>query len=735
MRILVTGGCGFIGSFVAERFYKEGHQVWIIDNLSTGQRSNLTFSPTCYEMNVEDARCEEVFKSGKFDVVVHLAAQVDVETSVRSPQQDAQANIMGLLNMLRLSKAYGVKKFIFASSAAVYGSEGEIPLNEHAEQNPVSPYGIHKWFGEHYCQKWSELYELPTLCFRFSNVFGPRQGNSGEGGVVSIFIQRMLRNEQLIVYGDGGQTRDFIYVEDVADAIYRASDSYLHGVYNLSTTTETSIVQLIDHLADNHPIPHVIHKQPREGDIYRSSLDNSRLKRDLEWVPLYSVQEGLQKTFAWFQTNAQETEHRSNHPTKSTLLQRRSSMRQPWLPLLENMIAFLLVALLTLYPATWIQHLSLDFTLIYITLIGIIYGSRQAMIAVGLSTLLYFAHLNEEGREWVSLLFDTEVLFDVSMYLLLGLVLGFTTDKRLQQLRLAEQRIETQEERYTFLKKVFDDTSEMKDALERNMVNSKDSIGRLYRIVTEMESLEPEKVMTSAVSVLEQMLETDAVAIYAVSTGDYLRLRVHSKKERAWLKSLQLHDNHDIERVVYKQTPWFNRELNPNSPMMVAPVVFEGETIAIVTVYEMPFERMNPYAENAFRIAVDMFSKSLGRALQYSDAVRTDRYITGTQLLRRFAFEQMLSQKQEAKRKHHVPYVLIKIEGLGLDWKDWGARIVGALRDTDYVGTEQGDSVMALLSNTDESEVETVRARINQLGLTTRVIVEPDWQSREKVYG
>jgi nucleoside-diphosphate-sugar epimerase len=303
MKVLVTGGYGFIGSFVAERFFKEGDEVYIIDNLSTGNKDNVKFKHKFYQLNVEDQTCEGVFQSNRFDVVIHLAAQVNVGTSMVNPYLDSQSNILGLTNILQLSTKYGVEKVVFASSAAVYGLNDDIPLKEDALCEPLSLYGINKWVGELYCKKWTEMFGVDTLCYRFSNVFGPKQGTVGEGGVISIFINNVLEGQPLQVFGDGEQTRDFIYVEDVAYAIYRGVEYDLKGVYNLSTNTETSVNDFIYTLGNLEDIKEVIYKEPKQGDIKFSRLENTKIKQDLEWEPLHNFQSGLEKTYDWFKNN------------------------------------------------------------------------------------------------------------------------------------------------------------------------------------------------------------------------------------------------------------------------------------------------------------------------------------------------------------------------------------------------------------------------------------------------
>jgi UDP-glucuronate decarboxylase len=299
MKILITGGLGFIGSHVAERFHKEGNQIFIIDNLSTGNPDNLQIPYKYYELYVESTDCEDIFKTQQFDIVVHLAAQIDVSISMDNPYLDAKSNILGLNNMLYLSHKYLVKKFIFASSAAIYGLNENVPLVEENLGNPLSPYGINKYLGEYYCKKFNEIYGLNTQSFRFSNVYGPRQGIIGEGGVVSIYLERIFKDQDLIIYGDGNQTRDFIYV---ADAIYHSVDVEYKDVLNLSTNTEKSVNQLIEIFKELHPVKNIIHHETRKGDIYRSSLDNTKIKHTLDWAPKYSLEDGIKRTYEWFST-------------------------------------------------------------------------------------------------------------------------------------------------------------------------------------------------------------------------------------------------------------------------------------------------------------------------------------------------------------------------------------------------------------------------------------------------
>ncbi|MCA0756650.1 NAD-dependent epimerase/dehydratase family protein [Paenibacillus sp. N4] len=300
MKVLITGGYGFIGSHVADRFHEEGCEISVIDNLITGSRDYIPFPHKSYPLSVEDPECEEIFLSERFDAVIHLAAQVSVSESVHNPRLDTESNVLGLVHMLHLSQKYKAGKFIFASSAAVYGTNPALPLTESESCDPISPYGISKWTGEIYCRKWTELYGLDTACLRFSNVYGPKQGNAGEGGVVSVFMNRMMEGKPLHIHGDGEQTRDFIYAGDVADAVFRAAGSGLRGIYNLSANAECSVNSLITVLKELHGTVDVRHAEARPGDIRHSLLSNDKISRELNWSPRYGMEEGLKRTYAWF---------------------------------------------------------------------------------------------------------------------------------------------------------------------------------------------------------------------------------------------------------------------------------------------------------------------------------------------------------------------------------------------------------------------------------------------------
>lgn len=725
MNVLITGGYGFIGSFAAERFYKEGHQVYIIDNLITGQKSNVTVPHKFYQLNVEDKKCEEIFRSISPDVIVHLAAQVDVVTSIKRPHLDTQSNILGLVNMLQCAQKFGVSKFIFASSAAVYGPYDQVSLTEDLVGNPVSPYGINKKLGEYYCEKWKELYDLNTLSFRFSNVYGPKQGSRGEGGVVSIFMERLRDGKEISVYGDGTQTRDFIYVEDLVDGIYRGANSAVTGVYNLSTNNQTSVNQLIEVLSGLKEVGKVNYLQPREGDIYKSSLSNTRIKKDLDWVPIFSLEEGVARTHEWFEQSQQVSQSKPIKETNANKNRWRSILK----PYVENVLAFTLVAVLTIFGSEFLMHTSVDFKLIYVILLGIVYGTKQSALSAGLASALYVFENLSNGREWVFFLYDPEALFVIAMYLFFGLIVGFVSDKSRRDNARINSELETIKEKYSFLKEIYSDTRTVKEELQRQLINSKDSIGRIHGVIRTLESLEPEEIVTSSVSVLSNLLEVERISIYSVNNSEFLRLMIKSNAPDFNLpKTIKVSEHPYIQEVLSKGKVFVNRGMEPELPMLVAPILHEDLIVALVAVYDPTFSKLSLSFENTLKVSVELISGSLSRAFKYVGITRDDRFVEETPVLKPSVFLQVLESKSVAKQQYNNDFVLLEVAQDGVPLKKLSEQISTALRDSDYLGMIK-DNLVLLLSNSNAREADFVIKRLSRNGILTRVM------SEEEAYG
>ncbi len=307
MKILVTGGAGFIGSHLVPKLIKERHDAFVLDNLYSGSKKNLPADTRLFVTDINSPDVLPIFEQEQFDAVVHLAGQTMVNVSMEQPVFDAKENIVGSLNLLEAARKTGVKRFVFASSAAVYGDveESLLPLAETLPTRPMSCYGLSKATVEKYIRLYHDMYGLEYAILRFANVYGERQGDSGEGGVVSIFAKQTANNQNIRIYGDGEQTRDFIYAGDVADAIIAAlTASTANDIYNISTQRETSINEMfaiLREIADKKI--NVSHDLARPGDIRRSMLSNKNAAAKLGWQPQTSLKDGMKKLYDYLRLN------------------------------------------------------------------------------------------------------------------------------------------------------------------------------------------------------------------------------------------------------------------------------------------------------------------------------------------------------------------------------------------------------------------------------------------------
>ena len=304
MNILVTGGAGFIGSHLVRHLLAKGEQVTALDNLSTGLAENLPPEAKLVEMDILDEELPKVVAAGAFDAIVHLAAQTMVDTSIKDPLLDTRENLLGTVHVLEAARTANVKRVIFASTAAAYGDvkEDDLPVREAQPTEPMSFYGLSKLSVEKYLEMYRKIYGMEYVVLRFANVYGERQGDGGEGGVISIFAKAVAEGRDITIYGDGEQTRDFVYAGDIAEGILAAlRTEEVNAAYNLSTQTETSLRELVSLLAEirgREIVPK--YGAEREGDIYKSMLSNSRARRGLDWQPATTLAEGLRRTYEYF---------------------------------------------------------------------------------------------------------------------------------------------------------------------------------------------------------------------------------------------------------------------------------------------------------------------------------------------------------------------------------------------------------------------------------------------------
>jgi UDP-glucose 4-epimerase len=302
-KILVSGGAGFIGSTLVDKLISEGHQLVVLDNLASGKKDYINPQAKFYEVDICSKEVTDVFMIEKPEIVYHLAAQIDVRISVSDPVFDNKINAAGSLNILENCRQNNVKKFIFVSTGgAIYGEAEEIPTTESAPTYPLSPYGIHKLTTEKYCMFYREVYGLDYTILRFANIYGPRQYKGGEAGVVSIFIEHAVTGKPCFINGDGLQTRDYVYVDDVVAALSKAKEVIYQGEINIGCAKEITVLDIVSAIKEAGIDFAPEHAPAKPGEQRRSCLSYDLAKKILNWEPQVDIKEGVRRTLEWTKT-------------------------------------------------------------------------------------------------------------------------------------------------------------------------------------------------------------------------------------------------------------------------------------------------------------------------------------------------------------------------------------------------------------------------------------------------
>jgi UDP-glucose 4-epimerase len=312
MNVLLTGGAGFIGSHIADHLLAAGHQVFVIDNLTSGRRSNVPDGAQFVEMDIRSDEVAKLWAEHNFDTMIHFAAQINVRSSVEDPKNDCDNNLMGILNLLEAGHRHGLKRVVFAGSGgAAFDDNVPFPTPETQPGMPMSQYGVAKIASEHYLRVYRAAYGIEFTVMRIGNAYGPRQNPHGEAGVIAIFAQKLLAGETPAIYGTGLQTRDYVFCKDLARLAVIALDNMNDRIYHAGTGVETNVVQLFEAIRDAVGTDIEVDFQPaKAGEVMRSCLDSSRAKEELNWSPQVSLQEGIGETVDFFRRQVNDPDAR-----------------------------------------------------------------------------------------------------------------------------------------------------------------------------------------------------------------------------------------------------------------------------------------------------------------------------------------------------------------------------------------------------------------------------------------
>lgn len=710
MKVLITGGYGFIGSYVAEKFFKEDYEIIIIDDLSSGQKSNVSIPHTAYTFAADNDNCTEVFRIHNIDIVVHLAHTDTSSFFIHDNKQSNIANISGLINILSLSAQYKVKKFLLISDIKVYGDKQEL-ITENTTPTPNSQVGLNKLAEEMYCLHWQKLYGLSSIILRLSTVYGPRQGKNSISELLTKVLADNLTNSRSNI--DELSSADYIYITDVTEAIYRAAIAIMpEKIINVTQGQEIK-PQTIVNLLKNFSQPNSISNNFIE--YVSASVNNSLCCSRLAWSPRHTFAEGLRFTYDWYRQLPAQT----NLPENSKVW---TKFKQQVFPYIENLILFSIVATITLFSTDRSpinRDIGLDYSFVYITIMGLLYGKSQSILATILAIALLFYSRILNGADFVSLIYQTKPMFHMAIYLLIGVLTGYITDNhqmRLQNMKITLDNFST---RYKFLEKLYLEIIEIKNKLYNQLINSSDSIGRLYSIVQKLDSVEAEYIYTAATEVTMEIMDVQQVAIYTLGKNKYyLRQKIKSPQASAnLLKSLKIDSSPYLQAIMQEHKIFVNKNLEPDLPDMAAPVVCNNQVIAVIQIYNLPFEKLDLHHETLFKITSKLIADALGKAYLFERSIQDKKYISNTRILLPAEFTKILKEveKRALSKEQFTIFKVIQDETTNLQSiSDILDRII---REEDFIGLNCNDDVNILLMDIAEEFVGKVQTRIESAGI------------------
>jgi len=603
-----------------------------------------------------------------------------------------------------------------------------VPFRETDEPEPVTPAGMSNYVKEYYCRKWSELFKLESLCIRASNIYGP--GDNRSRGVISTFIENILNRKRLTINGYGTQTRDFIYVGDFADALYRAvADPKCTGTINISTNTECSINDLADILSRLYKVKRMDHKNSYKISINHSRLDNSRIKRT-GWKPAYNIENGLKQTYAWY-----EEQNRSRGKRYSPGIRIKKAFNyfpRQALAYIENIIIFLILVFMQynhLFLGLYSSELALDYSFVYIAIMGILWGQRQAYLSMTLSSILFIGSSLLAGTDIISFIYAPGNLLRLAAYVLIGIITGYSIERKNRDLELKNYALKNLTKKYEFLNEVYTETRIVKDELQNQIIATEDSFGVIYSIVQEVNSLEIEKVFAASIDAIERIMKTNSVSIYTVSTNkelDFLRLKTRSNSLKGRVpNSINVSKYQEFKEVISSKSLLVNHKLTPGIPFIMAPVLDNKDVVAIVSLHEVPFENLTMHYENLFQTVVSLISNALKRAYFFEASLRDKRYIPDTRILNPDTFEKILDEVRKKEEDLGMNYSLLIISPAGHEsLQKLSDTILETIRDNDYMGISNNKKIYILLSNTQHSYAQIVIDRLLSRGIKSSIITK-----------
>lgn len=709
MRILFVGNGDIAGKYIANRLYKEGHKIYLLTQNEQDVPWDEHVKGHIYKSSLTSNRCKNVFKGNSIDIVIFMTGEYRDKWG-EYIGYSYESMIPNLTNILRISYECKVKQFIFLSSTELDSLEDLPPILTDLKS------------GELLCESFSNYYNLPLLTLRISTVYG--EGKFDKLGFTGNVMRKMINEETLKYLVHEESSVDLIYGEDLGDAVFRGIMERKLGKYHLGSGNSISFKTYLECIAIVCEYKETIYytKEVSKKSININTTDN-HFKEELGWVPMHHFLENGQVVLEAIKiensTNGLEKEKKySKNSSKGKTSKIKNMIRS----LLENIALFIIASLLLRYTSNSSSFRFVDIRLVYVAIISSIYGLKQGLIATILACISYGYSIAKSGVDLAYLVYSIETWTPYIMYLIVGATIGYASDKKTDDKDIMKDENQILSEKYDFLKEVYLDVCDVKDQLQRQIVISKNSFGRVYDIIKELDTFKPELIFFKTVNILEDIMESDEVSIYTVNPEylTYARLMANSVSLAGTLPgSLNLDELPELKKSIEKKQLYVNKNLLENYPAYAAPILDEDKVIALVMIQHVDFNKFTIFYQNLLQIVVGMVQNNLVRAFVYNQDSYEKRYIKGTEIFKPDQFLEHLKIMESAKEKIKLFYLVMRVriaDNQEIDMVEFSKNIKALLRTTDFMGSDEYGDYYIVFMQTDENNIELLTNRFKNAG-------------------
>ncbi|WP_300260111.1 NAD(P)-dependent oxidoreductase [Clostridium sp.] len=672
-KLLIVGKQNALIEAIAHRFSKEGFKIVIISNTFKNSKFRI------FKENLDDNKYKHIFKRNSFKCVIYL---------------DYFEDINKLNKLLKFSSSYKVRNFIRITD-----------FIKDSESN-----NIYASLSHSICSIFRDYFtnSMNITNLRLPIIYGEGLAEDFVDKNIFIIMDNLIKGKD-ILYDDTLERR-YIHVNDASETAYLSFKYSLNDKYTISSNYSLSLNDLSNILKGN---TYYLNINQYLNNSYQSNFsDNTKFKEK------YSILKELPIIYERYKNNVNASKKiKSNKYKKLKIFLKHSK------PYVENIVLFIIVYLISkmISPVNSVFYF-LDIKLIYIIVIGILYGSKQSLIATFLSCALLIVQSLDRGISIVSILVLNESLIQLLTYVLIGVYVGYVSDFKNVQIKTLKNENKKQEDEYDFLEDLYNKTYNEKKELEEKVISSKDSFGKIYSVVKKLDSLQPQYILKSSIDILEEFLDSNRIAIYTLK-NNFLRLNVKSNNE-----DFKPTNNIDFDKLnivkdhIQEGELFINKGLDISIPMMVAPIKKGNKVIATIMIEELEFSKMNLYYENLFKVISNLIESSIIKAYDYEELTSKERYIYNTIFLNENSFKKLLKIKQIAKFEKKLDYTLLKIDNT-FDLKLLSQIIKSSIRETDFAGIID-DSIYVLLLNTKKEESYIPINRLESKGVSAKVMEE-----------